>query len=167
MKIFLLRNYEYSVALAILFASIAYFLTPTAFVSSMGVGKGVIDDIRLEREYSSSVKSASRGYSDFYEIILKQDQVPYRCYSISEINYFGAKNLLEKNVSIQFNNKGEYKIIRDLKVGGRSIVKKNDRGFVPFLLLSCLFILAISWCIWGFYITYLVSDEKRKEILGK
>ena len=169
MKIMLLNTYEYAITLFVLFGVLSYFTTPTSLIQTMGSVKDKIENIEIKREFNEtrSVKSPSRGYSDFYQISLEFDSIPYRCYDVKNIKSFGLSNLCNQSVVIHFNNKGRYKIIRELILNGKLVIKKKDRGVFPFVLFVGLCIVSIIWSIWGFYITYLVSDKKRNEILGR
>jgi len=46
-------------------------------------------------------------------------------------------------------------------------VSTRDIGYFPFLLFLGIVVISIVWTVWGFYITYLAPDAKRKEILGE
>jgi len=165
-KVFV-KNYEYLGALFILFAVLSYFSTPTNMVQTMGESNGLIIRLEKEREFSSSIKSPSRGYSDFYNLYLKDDDIAYRCYAVEEINHYGIENIIHHKASLQFNDKGEYKIIRKFNIENDYLINTSDRGLYPFLLFVGMSAITLLWSIWGFYITYIVSDKKRKEILGR
>ena len=161
----LLFVYEYIAALLVLFIVLSIFFSPSCFIK-YNYDQGVIMNVAFERESYSSIKSPSKGFTDFYSVKLKDNETHYRCYDDELLREYGEKKIIGKSVELQFVKHKEYCAIRNLSIDGNKIVQTIDTGFFPFLLFVGLGIICLIWSIWGFYITYLVSDEKRKEILG-
>lgn len=165
-KVKMLKSYDYIAALCVLFIALSFFSVPMVLVNSMDQGEGIVERIELKRESGTSIKSP-RSHVDYYEFYLKGSSNPFKCSKIDQIRCYGANNLIGKKVDIQINKKEGYNIIRHLSVDGVKVVETTDIGFFPFLLFIALSIITLIWSIWGFYITYIISDEKREEILGK
>lgn len=164
-KVKFLKKYEYIAALFFLFVLLSIFSTPTVMVRTMGVSQGIIKSISLKRDSGSSIKSP-RSHVDYYEIKFEETHIPYRCNDIGKIKSYGISNLVGKYARMHVNKKKKYNYVRELVVDDVVVVEKNDIGFFPFLLFVMLGIVTFVWSVWGFYITYLVSDDKRREILG-
>ena len=163
LKRFLTKNYEYAVALSILFAILIYISFPTKLKSNIGYASGFVKSIDLEREYTWARTAGAKGYRDYYELTLEGEKgKQFRRYSGKEISVFGVKNILNHKVDIRYFEDKEYKIINMLIVEGIDVIDSSDIGFFPFLLFIILCVCTLLWSGLGFYITYLVSDEKRK-----
>jgi hypothetical protein len=165
----ILLSYEAAFAMFILFLICSYFSKPTSFIRTIGKSEGTIIGVSLKRQsITQSIKSFQKGYYDFYEVEMLKKDVLYRCSgrkNVEELEEYGIENLKGKKVEIQYNQLEEYRAIRELKIDDKIIVHKEDIGLFPFLLFVGLTILFLNWGLWGFYITYLISDEKRNEIL--
>lgn len=167
-KRFIAKNYEYAVALSVLFGLLIYFSVPTSFQNNIGRTKGIVKNISLEREHTWSRTAGSKGYRDFHQITIQgQEDRKYIRYSKEELKSYGINNLLGKEVEIKYFRYDEYNTINELIIEGEKIINGSEIGLFPFLIFVGLIIITLIWSIWGFYITYLVSDEKRNHVLGK
>ena len=66
----LVEKSSYGIVLFVVFAFLSFFFKPTSIMNTVEEGEATITSISLKREYSVSLKSPSRGYSDYYEIEL-------------------------------------------------------------------------------------------------
>jgi hypothetical protein len=167
MRKILVKKSSYGIVLFVVFAFLSFFFRPTSIMNTVEEGEATITSISLKREYSVALKSPSRGYSDYYEIEFKNSKNRYKCYAVEDIKNYGVENIVNRKVEYQSFTHSKYAVLRNLKIEDTAIVKTSNIGFFPFLLFLVITIISIVWTIWGFYITYLVSDEKRKEILGE
>lgn len=161
--------YGAAFAMFILFLICSYFSKPTSIARTIGKSKGTIIRVSLKREsIPQSIRSFQKGYYSFYEVEFFKEDFLYRCSgrkNVEELEEYGIGNLKGKKVEIQYNQLEGYRAIRELKIDDKIIVHKEDIGFFPFLLFVGLTILFLCWGLWGFYVAYLISDEKRKALL--
>jgi hypothetical protein len=167
MKEILVKKSSYGIVLLVVFALLSFFFRPTSILDTVEEGEAIITSIELKREYNVALKSPSRGYSDYYEITFNNSDNKYKCYAIEDIKDYGVDNIINKEVKYQSFTHSEYAVLRNIRIGERAIVRTRDIGYFPFLLFLGIVVVSVIWFIWGFYITYLASDEKRKEILGE
>ncbi len=133
----------------------------------IGYANGIVKIVVIDREYTRGKSLFSKGYRDYFEITFNGETTIYRRYFGEDISTNVIKKLQNKTVYIRYFESKKFKIINMLAVNGVKIIDSEGVGLFPFLLFFCLGICSIVWSIWGFYITYLASDEKRKEILGE
>lgn len=167
MRKILVEKSSYGIVLFVVFAFLSFFFRPTSIMNTVEEGKATITSISLKREYSVALKSPSRGYSDYYEIIFNNSDNKYKCYAIEDVKNYGVNNIINKEVEYQSFTHSEYAVLRNIRIGERAVVRTRDIGYFPFLLFLGIVVVSVIWFIWGFYITNLASDEKRKEILGE
>jgi hypothetical protein len=152
-----------------LFLLSSYFSVPTNLRRNLSSGSGTIESIKLKREaIPQSLKSFQKGHHDYYEIIIKEDKFIYKCFyapNMKSLKSFGIEKLIGEKVVLRYSEQDTYRGIREIQFENVMIVNTRSIGFFPFLLFVGLTILFLCWGLWGFYIPYLVSDEKRNEIL--
>ncbi|MCG8410918.1 MAG: hypothetical protein MI739_06520 [Bacteroidales bacterium] len=167
MKKILIKKSSYGIVLIVVFALLSFFFRPTSILDTVEEGNAIITAIELKREYNIALKSPSRGYNDYYEITFNNSDNKYKCYAIEDIKNYGVNNIINKEVKYQSFTHSEYAVLRNIRIDERAIVKTRDIGYFPFLFFLGIVIISSIWSIWGFYISYLVPDEKRKKILGE
>lgn len=165
-KVVALKVYEYIAALCVLFVVLSFFSVPTLFKKNIYDIKGTVTEIKLNREYTWARTAGSKGYSDYYDIHIKGIDKPFICYSIDEIKAYGQDLLNNKEINIVYFQHEDYMVVNMLSIDDIVIVKKDKIGVFPFILFVGLGLVTFLWSIWGVYLTYFVSDKKRKEILG-
>jgi len=163
----LLKTYEYVAALCVLFVVLSYFSVPTILKGNINEIEGAVSDISLKREHTWARTAGSKGYIDYYDIFISGVEKPFRSYSLEELKMFGLDSLKKKEVRMIYFQHDDYKVINKLYIDSNAIIKSIKIGIFPFALFVGLAVITLVWSIWGFYITYLASDEKRKEVLGE
>ncbi len=163
------KFWEYTFALFVLFLVASYFSVPSVLRNGFGSIEGTIESIKLKQEaIPQSIKSYQDGHHDYYEVVIKEDKFIYKSSynpNMESIRSFGLDRLVGQRVRIMFYEQSKYRSIHKLQLGDVMIVNTKNVGFFPFLLFVGLTILFLCWGLWGFYVAYLISDEKRKALL--